>query len=69
MLHQETHDPEKPALGLDHRKSDVSDSRPRKNARTREHPGSGGEYRFSETIMLNQKAQCGMASRSEVILR
>jgi hypothetical protein len=50
--------PKKPALGLDHRKSDVSDLRPCKNARTREHPSSGGGYRFSEKIMLHQKSRC-----------
>jgi hypothetical protein len=49
--------PKKPALGLDHRKSDVSDLRPFKNARTREYPSSGGGYRFSENIMLRQKAR------------
>src|ERR1700738_1810358 len=43
--------PEKPALGLDHRKSDVSDLRPCKGARTREHPSSGGGNRFSDKGM------------------
>src|ERR1700687_5759558 len=33
--------PKKLALGLDHRKSDVSDLRPCISARTREHPSSG----------------------------
>jgi hypothetical protein len=46
--------PKKLALGLDHRKSDVSDLRPFKSARTREHPSSGGGSRFSEKIMLQQ---------------
>jgi hypothetical protein len=55
MLHQTEHDPEKPALGLDHRKSDVSDLRPCKSVRTREHPSSGGGYRFSEKIMLKSE--------------
>jgi hypothetical protein len=45
--------PKKPAPGLDHRKSDVSDLRPFKRARTRQHPSSGGGYRFSEKIMLH----------------
>jgi hypothetical protein len=47
--------PKKPALGLDHRKSDVSDLRPLKSARTREYPSSGGGYQFSEKIMLQEK--------------